>query len=198
MVCPYNVYLMIKTGSSVVQARQAERVVRQMYPQPAPQTPQGPARVSQDIVCAVCESGKAAAKLLLCDGYGCDVAQHTFCCLPRLRKVPEGEWYCHSCAPPPPEGNPPEEVNNSQPPAPLRRLVRGSELAVEGGGEAPEEQVLTAPAPAAECIRLPTGLRRPPKPSNRRLRSLRAWGAYRPHWLFLTTSKSLIRKRGRK
>ena len=35
--------------------------------------------------------------MLLCDGFKCDVAQHTFCCNPPLATIPSGKWFCQQC-----------------------------------------------------------------------------------------------------
>ena len=45
--------------------------------------------------CVVCGSGEQADVLLLCDS--CNSAYHTFCLVPRLRAVPEGDWFCPDC-----------------------------------------------------------------------------------------------------
>ena len=44
-----------------------------------------------------CGSPDDAEVLLLCDGWGCNAAIHTFCLTPPLARVPAGEWYCASC-----------------------------------------------------------------------------------------------------
>ena len=49
------------------------------------------------IECTVCGSTTDEAQLIICDGDGCDSAQHTFCCTPVLDAVPSGEWYCDEC-----------------------------------------------------------------------------------------------------
>ena len=49
------------------------------------------------MVCEKLENEKG----LLCDG--CENARHTFCCKPKLAKVPEDDWYCGACAASPPE-----------------------------------------------------------------------------------------------
>ena len=45
--------------------------------------------------CVVCGSGEQDDVLLLCDS--CNSAYHTFCLVPRLRAVPEGDWFCPDC-----------------------------------------------------------------------------------------------------
>lgn len=35
--------------------------------------------------------------MLLCDG--CDKGHHTYCLKPKLKSVPQGDWYCHDCKP---------------------------------------------------------------------------------------------------
>ena len=40
--------------------------------------------------------GEDEATMLLCDG--CDAARHMACCVPPLREVPSGDWFCPACA----------------------------------------------------------------------------------------------------
>ena len=52
--------------------------------------------------CVGCGSLKDSANMLLCDGKGVDGANcpnacHTYCCVPPLLSVPEGEWFCYKC-----------------------------------------------------------------------------------------------------
>jgi hypothetical protein len=49
-------------------------------------------------ICIVCDSGKRATQLMLCDGE-CDNAYHIFCLDPPLRRVPKGDWFCGLCRP---------------------------------------------------------------------------------------------------
>ena len=49
------------------------------------------------ITCNVCGDGRNDDYLLLCDTMDCEVATHTSCCMPRLRSVPVGNWYCAAC-----------------------------------------------------------------------------------------------------
>ena len=46
--------------------------------------------------CQVCRRGDNESLLLLCDG--CDKGTHTYCCVPPLEAIPDGDWYCHHCA----------------------------------------------------------------------------------------------------
>ena len=47
--------------------------------------------------CMGCKNPKAgrAAQLLLCDT--CDASYHTFCLQPKLKSIPESEWFCPHC-----------------------------------------------------------------------------------------------------
>ncbi len=56
----------------------------------------GDATAEADIICMVCGLTDHDEKLVLCDG--CDKAQHTFCCKPKLKRVPKGEFRCSECA----------------------------------------------------------------------------------------------------
>jgi len=42
--------------------------------------------------CSVCEEG---GNLIVCDG--CSSSFHMECAKPRLTKIPEGDWFCHTC-----------------------------------------------------------------------------------------------------
>ena len=44
----------------------------------------------------MCRRGDSESLLLLCDG--CDKGTHTYCCVPPLDAIPDGDWYCHHCA----------------------------------------------------------------------------------------------------
>ena len=46
--------------------------------------------------CRRCRGGHDAEVLLLCDG--CEDSWHTYCCEPRLERVPSGDWFCCHCA----------------------------------------------------------------------------------------------------
>ncbi|XP_055853376.1 bromodomain adjacent to zinc finger domain protein 1A [Episyrphus balteatus] len=52
-------------------------------------------RSTNKSLCAICRRGTDPEKMLLCDE--CNAGTHMFCMKPRLRKVPEGNWYCHRC-----------------------------------------------------------------------------------------------------
>lgn len=52
------------------------------------------------ILCTECGSGEREAELLLCDGVDCGRATHLSCCKPKLKAIPEGNWFCKICAPP--------------------------------------------------------------------------------------------------
>ncbi|GAB4854778.1 hypothetical protein Ancab_023363 [Ancistrocladus abbreviatus] len=47
-------------------------------------------------VCKVCGIDKDDDSVLLCDT--CDAEYHTYCLSPPLARIPEGNWYCPSCA----------------------------------------------------------------------------------------------------
>ena len=47
--------------------------------------------------CRICRRKTDPEKMLLCDG--CDRGHHMFCLKPKLRSVPQGDWYCHDCKP---------------------------------------------------------------------------------------------------
>ncbi|XP_055376514.1 bromodomain adjacent to zinc finger domain protein 1A [Condylostylus longicornis] len=45
--------------------------------------------------CIICRRRGDAEKLLLCDE--CNAGTHMFCLKPKLKKIPEGNWYCKRC-----------------------------------------------------------------------------------------------------
>ncbi|KAJ1260237.1 hypothetical protein BS78_10G216600 [Paspalum vaginatum] len=45
--------------------------------------------------CMKCRFMENPSKMLICDC--CDGAFHLSCCIPHVKKVPEGEWYCLAC-----------------------------------------------------------------------------------------------------
>jgi hypothetical protein len=47
--------------------------------------------------CCICGLSDEPEKTLLCDG--CNKAWHIFCLRPKLKVIPEGEWYCPTCSP---------------------------------------------------------------------------------------------------
>ncbi|KAH8318080.1 hypothetical protein KR074_007621 [Drosophila pseudoananassae] len=46
-------------------------------------------------LCKVCRRGSDPEKMLLCDE--CNGGTHMFCMKPKMRTVPEGNWYCKDC-----------------------------------------------------------------------------------------------------
>lgn len=46
--------------------------------------------------CKVCDRMKTTLKLVICDL--CEESFHMSCCSPPVRKVPVGDWFCHSCS----------------------------------------------------------------------------------------------------
>eukprot|EP00066_Takifugu_rubripes_P028873 XP_011618139.1 PREDICTED: bromodomain adjacent to zinc finger domain protein 1A [Takifugu rubripes] len=47
--------------------------------------------------CRICRRKGDADNMLLCDG--CDRGHHTHCLRPRLKAVPQGDWFCPDCRP---------------------------------------------------------------------------------------------------
>lgn len=54
--------------------------------------------VHPDAECDICHNPERGDVMLLCSGPGCESKQHTFCCIPPLEDVPEGDWFCPECA----------------------------------------------------------------------------------------------------
>ncbi|XP_055990278.1 bromodomain adjacent to zinc finger domain protein 1A isoform X1 [Sorex fumeus] len=47
--------------------------------------------------CKICRKKGDAENMVLCDG--CDRGHHTYCVRPKLKAVPEGDWFCPECRP---------------------------------------------------------------------------------------------------
>ncbi|XP_068152075.1 bromodomain adjacent to zinc finger domain protein 1A [Drosophila tropicalis] len=52
-------------------------------------------RSTNKSLCRVCRRGTDPEKMLLCDE--CNAGTHMFCMKPKMRTVPEGNWYCRAC-----------------------------------------------------------------------------------------------------
>jgi uncharacterized Zn finger protein (UPF0148 family) len=49
----------------------------------------------EDAPCEICRSSANDKQMLLCDG--CDKGYHTFCLKPKLKGIPDGDWFCPKC-----------------------------------------------------------------------------------------------------
>ncbi|GAB1297436.1 Bromodomain adjacent to zinc finger domain protein 1A [Apodemus speciosus] len=47
--------------------------------------------------CKICRKKGDAENMVLCDG--CDRGHHTYCVRPKLKSVPDGDWFCPECRP---------------------------------------------------------------------------------------------------
>ncbi len=47
--------------------------------------------------CRICKRKNDPESMLLCDG--CNRGHHTYCLKPKLKSIPEGDWYCKECKP---------------------------------------------------------------------------------------------------
>ncbi|ORX58264.1 RCC1/BLIP-II protein [Hesseltinella vesiculosa] len=63
-----------------------------------PELPKWPAVEETEDGCVKCKKTDDEDNLLLCDK--CDDSIHTYCAIPKLTEIPEGEWYCDRCHPP--------------------------------------------------------------------------------------------------
>jgi SNF2 family DNA or RNA helicase len=66
-------------------------------PSVSPHAGGGDENDEDDEPCVVCGCGGHDDQTVLCDG--CDQPNHFFCLDPPLKSLPEGDWYCSSCAP---------------------------------------------------------------------------------------------------
>lgn len=72
----------------------------QSLPKASPQQAKPVVPMQPRILCTECGKGDREADLLLCDGPGCERAMHLQCCKPKLKAIPEGNWFCKMCVPP--------------------------------------------------------------------------------------------------
>lgn len=55
-------------------------------------------RAANKAACQLCRRKKDPEKMLLCDK--CNCGCHMYCLKPKLKIVPDGDWFCPKCAPP--------------------------------------------------------------------------------------------------
>ncbi|KAM9842448.1 bromodomain adjacent to zinc finger domain protein 1A [Aulostomus maculatus] len=79
--------------------------------------------------CRVCRRKGDADNMLLCDG--CDRGHHIHCLRPRLKSVPEGDWFCPDCRP---------KQRSSRLPSRQRSSIDEEEDVVEEEEEEEEEE----------------------------------------------------------
>ncbi|XP_063295772.1 bromodomain adjacent to zinc finger domain protein 1A [Pelobates fuscus] len=80
--------------------------------------------------CKVCRKKGDSECMLLCDG--CDRGHHIYCVRPKLKYVPEGDWFCPECRP---------KQRMKRPPARQRPSVESDEEEMESAEEESEEEV---------------------------------------------------------
>ncbi|XP_035677235.1 bromodomain adjacent to zinc finger domain protein 1A-like [Branchiostoma floridae] len=80
--------------------------------------------------CRMCRRKGDAEKMLLCDG--CDRGHHMYCLKPPLKKVPEGDWYCHTCKP--------QMQKRAMPQTPRRRRTMDSDSESSDSEEESDEE----------------------------------------------------------
>uniref|UniRef100_A0A673ASJ5 Bromodomain adjacent to zinc finger domain protein 1A n=1 Tax=Sphaeramia orbicularis TaxID=375764 RepID=A0A673ASJ5_9TELE len=79
--------------------------------------------------CRICRRKGDADNMLLCDG--CDRGHHTHCLRPRLKSVPEGDWFCPDCRP---------KQRSSRVPSRQRSSIDEDEEQEEGEDDEEEEE----------------------------------------------------------
>merc|ERR1719430_1817528 len=91
--------------------------------------------------CRICRRKTDSDRMLLCDG--CDRGHHMYCLKPKVKKVPEGDWFCPECRPKERIRSPKKKVRNmfqekedeeeeeeeDEPPAPSRKSRSRRKLA---------------------------------------------------------------------
>ena len=60
--------------------------------------------------CRICRRKTDSDRMLLCDG--CDRGHHMYCLKPKVKKVPEGDWFCPECRPKERIRSPKKKVRN--------------------------------------------------------------------------------------
>lgn len=78
----------------------AQRGNAQSVPKASPQQTTPAEQAQPRILCTECGQGDREAELLLCDGVDCGRATHLSCCKPKMKTIPEGNWFCNICTPP--------------------------------------------------------------------------------------------------
>ncbi|CAL4060824.1 unnamed protein product [Meganyctiphanes norvegica] len=71
--------------------------------------------------CRVCKRKSDPDNMLLCDS--CDKGNHLYCLKPKLKKVPDGEWFCDQCQP------------KRKPRSPVKKARRTTYVEVESESE---------------------------------------------------------------
>jgi hypothetical protein len=66
-----------------------------MLPNIVGETYSGLVKPSANLHCEVCKDDRNWDVMILCDN--CDSGWHTYCLLPPLDDVPEGDWLCPHC-----------------------------------------------------------------------------------------------------
>ncbi|KAM8921713.1 bromodomain adjacent to zinc finger domain protein 1A isoform 5-T5 [Pelodytes ibericus] len=90
--------------------------------------------------CKVCRKKGDAESMLLCDG--CDRGHHIYCVRPKLKYVPDGDWFCPECRPkqrskrPPARQRPSVESDQEE----MEEFVEEEEEIVENESENQEEE----------------------------------------------------------
>ncbi|CDQ94350.1 unnamed protein product [Oncorhynchus mykiss] len=79
--------------------------------------------------CKVCRRKGDAENMLLCDC--CDRGHHIHCVRPKLKAVPEGDWFCPECRP---------KQRANRLPSRQRSSVNSEELEEEDSGEETTEE----------------------------------------------------------
>ncbi|XP_039947514.1 bromodomain adjacent to zinc finger domain protein 1A [Bactrocera tryoni] len=88
------------------------------------------ARSTNKSLCQVCRRGSDPDKMLLCDE--CNGGTHMFCMKPKMKTVPEGNWYCARCVKRLGLRNDKEEKNNKTASQRRKRTFNVDEITDEG------------------------------------------------------------------
>jgi hypothetical protein len=93
-VRPSGVLILINQAGQVIE-KHMEHCVPCMLPNIVGETYSGLVKPSADLHCEVCKDDRNWDVMILCDN--CDSGWHTYCLLPPLDDVPEGDWLCPHC-----------------------------------------------------------------------------------------------------
>ena len=116
----------------------------------------GPGPLGDALRCRYCDRPDRARVMLVCDGRGCDALWHVDCLAPPLPGVPDGEWFCPSCARARGRGDENDGVSDAEHAANDEpETESGSEMVANGGDDSSSAPVGVRASRGAKRRRTP-------------------------------------------